>query len=260
VYLNLKAFLFFFLVLFHFNFKQSNAQEFNLKGKIKAEVEEVSFVNIINLTQKTGTISNGVGEFSIAVFLGDLLIFSAVQFERQEIKITEELIQNQPLVISLVEKNNFLQEVVVNQYGLTGNLEKDALQMPSYVFDYEAAGLKPPKKKITQTERRIYTATSSNIDYILNAINGRLKRLRKMQEWDNLETLKNDIRKEIPEEFFIIDLKIEKKYIDDFIYFCVENEALKSFVQNDEDLEVINYLSLKAEAYKILKANETLSH
>lgn len=238
----------------------TNAQEIELQGKITAEVEETAFVNIINLSQKTGSISNKNGEFSISVQLNDSLVFSAVQFEKLDVVVTEEILQNQFLAVQLTEKNTFLQEVVINPYGLTGNLEKDAQNMPSYVFDYEAAGLQAPKKPLSQTERRLYTASSTSVDYILNSINGRIKKLRKLDEWSKLDELKEDIQQRLPAEFFINDLGIEEKYAEDFIYFCIEDSALKSYVRNNEDLEIIEYLSLKADAYKILKSNETASN
>ncbi|GGE10101.1 hypothetical protein [Psychroflexus salis] len=234
-----------------------NAQKIELKGKINADSTEVAFVNIINLTQKTGSISNKKGDFVIEVQLNDSLIFSAVQFEKLGIQITEEAIKSEFLEVYLIEKNNLLQEVVINPYGLTGNLIEDAQHMPAYVFDYKAAGLIPPQKKRTQTERKLYTATSTSVDYILNSINGRIKKLRMLNEWSKIDILKQDIQERLPRDFFLIDLKIEEKYIEDFIYFCVEDEALKSFVRNNDDLEIINYLSLKADAYKIIKANET---
>jgi hypothetical protein len=251
--------LFSFLSCFIFQFNLQ-AQEVEINGKIEALNEETSFVNIINLSQKKGDISNKDGKFLISVQLNDTLLFSSVQFEKLELVVTEEMIQNQFLEIFLDEKNTLLKEVVLNPYGLTGDLEKDAQNMPSYVFDYKAAGLKPPRKPLTQTERRIYTASSTSIDYLLNSINGRIKKLRQLQEWNRLDELKEDIQERIPKEYFSSDLGIEEKYVEDFIYFCLENNALQYYVRNHEDLEIIEYLRLKADAYKIIKNNETASH
>lgn len=233
-----------------------HAQLIDLEGKIIAENEETAFVNIINLSQKTGSISNTKGEFNVSVHLNDTLIFSAVQFEKLEVVISEEIIQNKFLEVQLVEKNNLLREIVLNPYDLRGNLVEDAQNMPSYVFDYKAAGLKPPRKPLSQTERRLHTATSTSVDYILNSINGRIKKLRMLNEWSKLDDLKIDIQHAIPKTYFVTDLGIEEKYLEDFIYFCIEDNALKSYVQNNEDLEIIKYLRLKADAYKLLKANE----
>lgn len=232
------------------------AQKIDLKGEITAENGETAFINIINLTQKSGSISNKEGEFSIAVQLNDTLIFNAVQFEKLDLVVTEEVLQNNFLKIYLVEKNTFLQEVIINPYGLTGNLEKDAQNMPSYAFDYAAAGLTPPRKPLSQSERRLYTASSASVDYIINSINGRIKKLRMLHEWSKIDELKADIQQRLPREYFTTDLHIEEKYVEDFIYFCIVDNALNSYVRNNEDLEIIKYLSLKADAYKILKSNE----
>lgn len=247
---------YFLLVWIVFSFG-IQAQEFEIKGNIISETQEDAFVNIINLSQQSGSISNANGEFTITVQLNDTLLFSAVQFEKVELIVTPEVIAQPSVEIYLVEKNNLLQEVVINPYGLTGNLEKDANNMPSYTFDYKAAGMLPPKKPRTQSERRLYTATSASVDYLLNTINGRIKKLRKLNEWSKLDELKADIQQKIPEDYFTSNLEIPEKYIEDFIYFCVEEKALQSFIQNNQDLEIFHYLKLKAHAYLLLKTNET---
>lgn len=244
------------LIFLLFFAENSLAQEVELKGRISSEMEETAFVNIINLTQKTGSISNQNGFFNIVVKPLDTLIFSAVQFERKEVIVTPEILKEDLLDVFLEEKNTFLQEVVINPYGLSGDLIKDAQNMPSYTFDYKAAGLSPPKKPRSQSERRLYTASSTSVDYIINSINGRIKQLRLLDDWSKLDDLKEDIQQRLPRDFFETELSIEDKYIEDFIYFCIEDNALKSYVQNNEDLEIINYLSLKADAYKVLKDNE----
>lgn len=236
------------------------AQEIELKGKIQSSINENASINIINLTQKKGSISDANGNFSVSVALNDTLVFSAVQFEKLDIIVTQEIIENSFLNIQLIEKNTLLREVVINPYGLSGNLERDAQNMPSYTFNYKAAGLLPPKKPRTQSERRLYTASSTSVDYIINSINGRIKKLRQLNEWSKLDELKNDIQERLPLSFFTKDLGIKEEYVEDFIYFCLENQALKSYLQHNEDLEIIEYLSLKSNAYQILKSNETVSN
>lgn len=243
-----------FIFIFYLN---GFGQDIELKGKITSNnFEDVTAINIINLSQKKGSISDAEGNFSISVKENDTLIFSAVQYEILEVVIDKQIFEEGNLAILMQEKNNLLKEVVINPYGLTGNLEKDAQNMPSYTFDYKAAGLQPPKKPRTVTERRLYTATSTSVDYILNSINGRIKKLRQLNEWNKLDELKSEIQTNLPNSFFVTDLGIKEEWVEDFIYFCLENQALKSYVQNNNELEIIEYLSLKANAYKMIKANE----
>lgn len=252
---NLAYFIFLF-----FCCVQMNAQQIQLKGKIKSTTNENAWVNIINLTQKKGSISDANGNFSIETELNDTLIFSAVQFKKLDIVINRDIIKEAFLEVKLEEENTLLREIVINPYGLSGNLDQDAQHMPSYTFDYKAAGLQAPKKPRTVAERRLYTASSTSVDYILNSINGRIKKLRQLNEWNKLDELKSEIQTNLPNSFFVIDLGIKDDWVEDFIYFCLENQALKTYVQNNKELEIIEYLRLKADAYKIIKANEIITN
>lgn len=56
----------------------------------------------------------------IPVRLNDTLVFSAVQFKRKEIVVTEEVLNTRLLFVPLQDVLTELQEVVVMPYNLTG--------------------------------------------------------------------------------------------------------------------------------------------
>jgi len=96
-----------------------------VNGKIYAQNNDLENVTIYNSSSNKGTITNVNGEFTIKVTLNDVLEISALQFKKGSIKITEEVLSNMYMKISLVENVTELQEVVLLPYDLTGNLVVD---------------------------------------------------------------------------------------------------------------------------------------
>ena len=97
-----------------------------IKGQIFSQNNDVENVTIYNTSSNNGTITDESGEFKIMVALNDILEVSALQFKKGSIKITEEILNNMFMKISLIENVTELQEVVLLPYDLTGNLIVDA--------------------------------------------------------------------------------------------------------------------------------------
>ena len=81
----------FFVLLFLSLVSQGFAQKF--EGKIVADSISFTQVNIVNLTQKLGTVNAKSGEFSIDAKIGDEVMFSSVQYEPYQVTISKELLQ-----------------------------------------------------------------------------------------------------------------------------------------------------------------------
>jgi len=64
-----------------------------ISGKIISTNNAVGNVHIVNLNSKLGTVSNDSGEFEMMVSLNDILLFSSIEYERKEIKITENYLK-----------------------------------------------------------------------------------------------------------------------------------------------------------------------
>ncbi len=64
-----------------------------ISGKIISTNNAVGNVHIVNLNSKLGIVSNDSGEFEMMVSLNDILLFSSIEYERKEIKITENYLK-----------------------------------------------------------------------------------------------------------------------------------------------------------------------
>ena len=118
------CFIILLLPLTHLLSQTANRVE--IDGQIFSQNNEVENVTIYNASSNKGTITNEIGEFKIEVALNDILEISALQFKKGSIKITEEILNNKFMKISLIENVTELQEVVLLPYDLTGNLIVDS--------------------------------------------------------------------------------------------------------------------------------------
>ena len=84
-----------------------------IKGKLLYKNTEVVAANVVNNTAQTNTITNSDGEFEIKVAEGDEIIFSSVQYLIRSVKITQEILTKNRLVVSVNENITELKEVVV---------------------------------------------------------------------------------------------------------------------------------------------------
>jgi hypothetical protein len=112
-----------------------------ISGKIISANNAVGNVHIVNLNTKLGTLSNDNGAFEMMVSLNDILLFSSIEYERKEIKISNNFIKYKKLVVELIPSVNALNEVFVK--GLTGNLNYDIKKVPKDTLQKHTFFLKP---------------------------------------------------------------------------------------------------------------------
>ena len=84
-----------------------------IKGQLIYRNINVVAANVINNTAQLNTITDGEGAFEIPVALGDQVVFSSVQYLIRTVEITTEILKKNRLIITVNEKKNALEEVVV---------------------------------------------------------------------------------------------------------------------------------------------------
>ncbi|HER40574.1 MAG TPA: hypothetical protein ENO10_05075 [Salinimicrobium catena] len=254
-----KTYLLFLILLLHFS---AFGQERELvTGKIMTGEEEISSINIINLSSKMGTTNNSKGEFEILVERQDTLLFSSVQYEPREIIITEEVLKKAFLTVLLVEKIDELKEVNISDISLSGNLAKDLEFIPTLT----QADLGFPMSDIPQPtiiERKLKTAsnvsTSSkknppglvnvSLDGILNRINGKIEKLQKAAANEDLSQAVDAGVAAMPASFFK-DLAIPEDRIRDFVYFCSEDPDFRDLLPEAMRLQLVEFYLAKAPVF-----------
>ena len=201
-----------FLVLLLFIFQISFGQNANTKeilGQVSEESSSVEKVNIINNTTQVTTVSDVDGMFSMKVKEGDVLVFSAINLEPLRYRITAEDLTSNLLRIKMKVKEIQLKEVVVNE---NANITAENLGIISH-----------GQKKYTPAERKIYTATSTSVDKLLNGISGRTAMLKKEAKVEKKEMLFRKMEYLFDEAYYTERLKIPLEYIKGFQLYCVDN-------------------------------------
>jgi len=180
-----------------------------LHGKIVVKDATPQGVHVINLTNDKETLTNNKGEFSILVRPDDLLVFSAGHLDYMRKIVEQENYDSASLVVEMTSKVNKLDEVVVKNYSAVNAVALGILSKPA--------------KSYTPAERRLYGATSSPIDALINLLTGRTKMLEDGVEIEKREFLLEKLEGLYTDGFYLEELGIEKERIKGFHYFLVED-------------------------------------
>lgn len=211
--------LFFFLMLTEMVFSQS---EKLVHGKVLANGNYAAGIDVVNLVNEKSAITNEKGEFYILAKEDDLLVLSAISFEYKRRIITKEDVDSGIIRIDMVPKTTSLDEVVITKYK-----DLDA---------YELGILEAPAKRYTPAERRLKTAGDFKpidllglvfgqfpLDPVLNAINGKTKRLKKEVQIEKREFVLKKIEEMFQDSYYVESLNIPEYYVQGFKFYIIDD-------------------------------------
>lgn len=226
-----------------------------LDGRVYSKDGDVAATHVQNITAKKATITDIDGFFSITANLNDTLVFSAVQFQKMEIVITKEILQQPFLNVPLEDALTKLDEVIVTPYNLTGDITKD-LDLISIEPVVTASTLGLPNayvKPLSKAERDLFAATANPImsfDPLINAITGRTKMLKERVARNKLYSRTEQVKAFYTDSLFRIDLKIPEDKIDDLLYFCEVDSVFQTTVDSNDQLKIWDYIRKKSIVYR----------
>lgn len=231
------------------------AQDSFMKGQIYADSISEYQVNIININQKTGSVSKSNGEYKIKANPGDSILFTSLQHRTYTIKVEENHLNSSNSIFLELQVNE-LPEVTLNSYDLSGDLSKDVDQVRVIFIDQRQFGFGVPRQ-LDKIDREIYTANTSGggvpLTPLLNWISGETKMLKKRKENTLVQYNKIKVLRHVSADLITEDLSIPQMYIEDFAYFCAEDQNTMTIVGQKDPLALIDELKRKAIAYLILK-------
>ena len=234
----------FILVFFIYSFFSVVCQERRpIKGQLLYKNTKVVAANVVNNTAQTNTITDSDGAFEIDVLLGDEIIFSSVQYRIRSVKITEEILSKNRLVVSVNENINELKEVVVT----TDDVEKflDLKEEEFKGFDYE-------KDKSSQLVNRAFNdrQLSDGIDFVNIAklltrafVNKSSDEQMRMKPSEVLPLVFED-------SFFEVDLGLDKSDIITFLEFIDKRMKTGELLKKDKEFQLIDFLINESKEFK----------
>lgn len=213
----------------------------------------LSDVNIINLTQLSGTITDEEGHFVISAAVNDTLYFSYLGFKSIRVRVTEDWKKYGNVKIKMTESAFALESVVLEPIQLTGYLEIDAKNIPIYNnfryqisnlnLGYEAGAYQPGG--FSKTLSSIFNP----VDYlhiIFTKNKRQLDKLRKMRNSDQIQRL---LEQKFDRQTLAVLLQVSPKDINKILSHCSYS---KTFIKTANDYQVLEAISDCYEHYKAL--------
>lgn len=214
--------------------------------------EALENVNIVNLNQVIGTSTSKSGSFQISAKVNDTLHFSYLGFKSIKVRVTNDWLKFGSSRIELTELALALEEVVVNQFKLTGYLEVDIKQVPiiNNNYRYSISGL-PSGYEAGKPSAvtKILGSIFNPVDF-LNRMFGKnpneMRKLKKMKEDDEI---RNILASRFDREMLTALLQVDRVDLDEIVSQC---NYSKDFIRTANDLQILDAISECYEEYKVL--------
>ncbi|TRZ41412.1 carboxypeptidase-like regulatory domain-containing protein [Robertkochia solimangrovi] len=217
-------------------FSQSDERGLIL-GKVIYMNTNVPNEHVINVTSEESTITDENGEFQIEVKEGDVLAFTALNYQLKTVTITAAMIEKNRLLIEVDEKVTELDEVVVTSANPEKFLELKGEEFKQ--IDYEKdASTRLKNYSLSTSERGMENGL--NFVNIFKAIfNSKNKQADTVE---NQIKVSEVLRQVYDDEFFVVDLKIPQDRINEFLLYVDQHTPPRSLLSKNNEFELIDYL------------------
>lgn len=229
-----------------------------VEGKISVPAgDDPEGITIMNTTNNRGTVSGTDGEFRLEVGIGDVVVFSALQFQDFTVVIDKNVIDAKQLNVFVTEATTELPEVVVSPIDLTGNVEVDVNRIPGLeenlpyfsLEDIYNASLTMKPGPLTSPENAVmrdsFMRNGLNFANIFRGLFGS----RDVGE-ELPEPLDEEMRELYDDEFFREYLGIERSQIPEFVIYAQNNGLSESLLREGNELEMVEFLINQSRRFK----------
>ena len=217
-----------------------------LRGQVIYRSVNVPNENVINTSSEKATITNAQGEFSIGVKVGDELVFMAVNYQLEVIKITEKILKRNRLVVEVNEKVTELDEVVVSPENQERFLEMKNEELK--VFEYETDR---STEVVNIASSQIERGMQDGINFV-NLFKVLFKSNKKAEDVRPKLKISEVLRQVYDDEFFMVDLMLPQDKIDAFLIYCDGKIPAQSLLRKNNEFQLIDFLVTHSKAFRQL--------
>lgn len=224
-----------------------------MQGKVVSDGNGVSDVFVINKATGTETKTDVSGGFNILSKVGDILVVYSPRVTIREFAMSDKSFAENPYVVEVEASSVELEEVVVD-----GSISAEKL------------GIVPKnQKRYTPAERKLYTAGdfkpimllgllagSMPLDPLINAINGRTKRMKKLVAQEKREMLLVKLHNICTESEITNTFKIPEEHVDGFLYFAIEDKDVAAHMDAKNESMAKFRITELAQKYLLLIKEE----
>lgn len=221
-----------------------------LHGKVLSNNYPVKKVEVINKTAKTSTTTDYLGDFSILVKANDSLLFFSKDYFFTRLKITQQNIDQDNIVVKMIIKAEELNEVVITNIKLE----------PVKISQKEVDKIKL-EKEVGSLDKYtgVYNGTITNGMDFVRMGTGLLNLFKKDKEEPKKKTEKTVFKKlvgaSIPSTFFTKELKLPPQEVELFLDFCDADTKSKNLLENNNVLTTMDFLYTKNTEFQKLKTD-----
>ena len=228
----------------------------NLKGQIiHAENKRpLSAAHILNLNTVQGTITDDKGFFEIPTKANDTILVSYLGYASIKLKITNDLLKGNELLIALYEKPEEIREVVIKSTKLIGVLEVDIKQVPKDRFTRIKINGLPQTYEVGKPQGKDFSSPIAAIfqpmDFLYNRFGKKPKQLRKLQKLKKEDDLRKMLAGKFDREVMMEYLDMDRQELSELLTDCNYSEY---FIKKASDLQMIEAVLDCYENYKAIK-------
>lgn len=232
-----------------------------LKGQVISNINKrpLKGAHLFNLTTVIGTITNSQGMFEIESTVNDTLYVSYLGHQSIKLKITNDLLKGNELVIELHEKTEVISEVVVKSHKLIGVLEIDAKNVPKDKYSRIHINGISQTYEVGSRDRNNYRSPIASlaqpIDFVYNLFGKKPKQLRKVKKLRDDDNLRSLMGNKFNRELLMEYLNISAKELNELLNECNYSDY---FIRSASDLQLIEAVLLCYENYKAIKKGSTV--
>lgn len=227
-----------------------------LKGQvIDSETKKaLSASHILNLNSVEGTITNDMGNFEIVARANDTVIVSYLGYSSIKIKITNDLLKGNELLIALYEKSEEVKEIIIKSTKLIGVLEVDVKQVPKDKFTRIKINGVRQTYEVPNSKKNDFISPLSSlfqpVDFVYKLFGDKPKQLKKLQKIKKQDNLRKIMAGKFDREIMMEYLEMDRNDLLKLISNCNYSDY---FVKKASDLQMIEAVLDCYENYKALK-------
>ncbi|AZJ31646.1 CarboxypepD_reg-like domain-containing protein [Tenacibaculum mesophilum] len=245
-----KRLLFLIAIVFSLSIQSQD----KLKGQIidSESKKPLSAAHILNLNSVVGTITNENGLFDLVAQANDTVLVSYLGYASIKLKVTNDLLKGNEVVISLEEKPEEVKEVVIKSTELIGVLEVDIKQVPKDRFTRIHINGLPQTYEVGRPQKISSPIAKllNPVDLVYNLFGSKPKQLKKLKKLKKEDDLRKMLAGKFDREVMMEYLEMDRTELNKLLSDCNYSEY---FIKKASDLQLIEAVLNCYENYKTVK-------
>lgn len=257
----------FLLLIITASLSAQGVDRVTIQGQITAPAgEDVEGINIYNISDQKGTVTDEEGKFELAVAKNDRIQVTALQFQSFTVIVDDGVMEVRKLTVYMNPAVNQLEEVIVRPYDLLGNVTADVRRIQTSVistnwdlsyetleFDYEFSPDALTGVRGNAAEEALgYSNLRAGADVVglVGLLFPKKKKTEKQVVTDK-DVITTALRQRYSNAYITETFGIPEDKVNDFIYYTEEEGIDANLLKDANEIELLEFLREKSVKYKL---------